>query len=226
MAYQENGADTSSKVVGVNYRNVVHAMFANPDYAARAVVALIDIGVHQHDISILIKDPPPNWDENLTSSELLEQATEGLTVTTGHDAAVGAAKGAAIGLGVGALAAVAALAIPGVGLVIGGGALATAAGGALAAGAAGAVSGAVYGYLRDQGIDDSVALAVEGDYQKGGALVSVTTPSGEITADTVNKVLAKYQDQWYMVHTREEEDSRASETGERVYGPYPPKPVL
>jgi hypothetical protein len=222
MAYQDNH-DPVTDASSVSYRSVVHAMFRDPEFAAKAVGALVDTGVDPHDISILIKDAPPGWNPKITGPDLLDQATKGLTTTTGKDAAIGAMAGAGIGLGLGSIAALAALAIPGVGLVIGGGALLTAIAGAVGVSAAGAVSGAVYGFLKDQGTDETLAMAAEQDFQKGGALVSVTSPSGNVSTDTVNKVLAKYQEDWYMVHQKEEEDTREVESGTRVYIPFPPR---
>lgn len=204
------------------YRSVAHAVFHDPNNAARAVGALLDLGINPYDVSILMKNPPEGWNEHTTGNDLKDMATDGITTTTAHDAGVGAMKGTGIGLGVGALAAVAALTIPGVGLVIGGGALAAGIGATLAAGAAGAISGAVYGSLRDQGVDEHLARAAEKDFDQGAAIVSVTTPSNDVGADVVESTFAKYHDSSYMAGEREEVDTREDVNGRRIYGPYPP----
>lgn len=181
-----------------SYRNVIHAMFQNRDTAARAAAALMDQGVQGSDISVMLKEMP--GDTNLEgSNEIMSHAETGITVTTPEDALAGATKGAGIGLGLGVLASIAALTLPGVGLVLGGGALAAGVGATLATGAAGAVSGAAYGYLKDQGVTEDQAKQIEDDVRKGGALVSVISPSGEVSTETVEQILSKYQDQWYPV---------------------------
>lgn len=119
-------------------------------------------------------------------------AKQGLSTTTPGDAASGAAKGAAWGLGIGILAALASIAIPGFGLVAGGGALATAIGGAAGATAAGAISGGVYGYLKDQGVPDHVAVDYNKTYEAGGAILAVHVPSGDVDEATARELLNKY----------------------------------
>lgn len=175
-------------------RQILHASFSNPDLAARAVGALLDHGVDARDVSVYAHELPAHWSETTMDSESVEKvATNGITVTTGQDAAVGAAKGAGVGLGVGALAAIASLAVPGVGMVIGGGALATAIAGAAGATAAGAVAGGAMGYLQDQGVMPEHVEAINANLVSGGALVSVSVPSNNVNADTVQQIFAKYE---------------------------------
>jgi len=119
-------------------------------------------------------------------------AKQGITVTTAGDAGIGAAKGAGWGLGIGAVAALVSLFIPGVGLVIGGGALATAIGAAAAATGAGAVAGALTGYLKDQGFEEQDSKRVEEVVAGGGALLSVTLPSGNVEAPQAWEIIEKY----------------------------------
>jgi len=119
-------------------------------------------------------------------------AKQGLSTTTPGDAASGAAKGAAWGLGIGILALLASIAVPGFGLVAGGGALATAIGGAAGATAAGAISGGVYGYLKDQGVPDHVAVDYNKTFEAGGAILAVHVPSGNVDEATAREVLDKY----------------------------------
>jgi len=189
-------------------------MFKTTDAAARAAAALMDQGVHASDISVMVKDMPQTEDTE-TSKEVLDHAETGITVTTPEDALAGATKGAGVGLGLGVLASIAALTVPGFGLVLGGGALATGIGATLATGAAGAVSGAVYGYLKDQGVTEDQAKQIEDDVRQGGALVSVITPSGNASTELVEQVLSKYQDQWYSVGSGR---MAPSENYERVDG--------
>lgn len=132
----------------------------------------------------------PGFDPNDIDPERV--AKEGLTTTTGADAAAGAAKGAGWGLGVGILAAIAALVVPGFGVVIGGGALATAIGGALATTGAGAVAGAATGYLKDQGMSEHVVASYDDALRNGGALLAVTVPSGNIGETEARQILDKY----------------------------------
>lgn len=132
-------------------------------------------------------------DEDLEKAQKNDlSAKSGLSTTTGGDAAAGAAKGAGVGVVVGILAGLAALFLPGIGLVIGGGALATAVGAAVGTVGAGAVAGAVTGYLKDQGVEDSVAQDYQRSLEAGGALLEVSLPSGKLDEITAREVLAKY----------------------------------
>lgn len=189
-------------------RAVVHAMFPEPNMAARALGALLDIGVQANDVSVMVKDLPPDLAAQVSGKGLLNQASDGITLTTPKDAAAGAVKGVGVGLGLGVLAALATIVVPGVGIVVGGGVLASALGATAAAGAAGAVAGAVVGYLKDQGVDDSLAYEVQGDFERGGALVSVSTPSGEASVEDIEAIMSKYKDYSYLVEAREIADAR------------------
>ncbi len=120
------------------------------------------------------------------------EAKSGISTTTAADAEVGAAKGAVVGLGVGAIAALASLAIPGVGLVIGGGALATAIAGAAATTGAGAIAGAVTGYLKDQGVDQKLAMEYVETVKSGGTMLSIQVPSLKVDETQARAILDKY----------------------------------
>lgn len=168
----------------------IYACFVDADTATKAVGALLDHGVRPNDISVLVKDG-----QNPTATlegEPQKSAEHGITVTTAADAGAGAAKGTGVGLGVGVLAALAAVAIPGVGLVLGGGALAIALAGVAGAGVAGAVAGGITGLLKDQGVSEGQALHYNDRILAGGSLVSVYTPSNDVTAETVMAIFAKY----------------------------------
>jgi len=119
-------------------------------------------------------------------------AKHGISTTTPEDADEGAVKGAGIGLGVGVAAALASLLVPGVGFVIGGGALASAIGGAALAAGAGAVAGGVTGYLKEQGVPGDAAQRYHGTVEGGGAVLSVSLPSGDVDQATAETVLSKY----------------------------------
>ena len=175
-------------------RQTIHASYRNPDDAARAVAALMDHGVPSADISVYVKNRPASWDEDKeTGYDVVKSAEGGITTTTAGDAAAGGLKGAGVGLGVGILAGLAAVTIPGIGLVLGGGALATALAGAAATTAAGALAGGAYGFLADQGIQPEVVTRLATTVDEGGALVSVTTPTANMTHEAIEAVLAKYE---------------------------------
>lgn len=134
---------------------------------------------------------------DIDESERIENAAKrGISVTTGQDAAAGAAKGAGIGLGVGVLAGIAALAVPGIGTVAGTGLLASAIGtaiaGAVGTTAGGAIAGGVAGYLKDQGVEGSVADRYNQTVIGGGALLAVSLPSNNVDVATGQALLEKY----------------------------------
>lgn len=161
----------------------LYAKFSDLQLAERAVGALLDHGVAKIDISLV--GPPDGTDHD-------QRAKRGVTVTTGKDAACGAAEGAGLGLAVGALAALASLLIPGFGLVMGGGALATAAAAAAGTSAAGAIAGGVAGFLHDQGMDATAAHNFASAVESGGAIVEVAAPSGDVAIEAVHHLLSKY----------------------------------
>ena len=119
-------------------------------------------------------------------------AKHGLSTTTGADAGTAAIEGGAWGLGVGAVAALASLLIPGVGIVIGGGALATAIAGLVATTGAGAVVGAITGYLKDQGVEEHVAMNYGETVKGGGAILAINVPSGDVDEVLARQLLEKY----------------------------------
>ncbi|MBV8280815.1 MAG: hypothetical protein JO347_01980 [Candidatus Eremiobacteraeota bacterium] len=159
----------------------IFAAFGEPAQAEQAAGALLDRGAKPVDISIVIG----NVDHT-------EQSIDGVTTTTAADAGVGAVKGAGWGAGVGVVAALASLFIPGVGLVVGSGALAT----AIAAGAAtlvgGAITGGIVGLLVDQGVSAEQAATYQRIVTGGGAILTLSMPSGELRRDDVDDVVAKY----------------------------------
>lgn len=160
----------------------LYAAFSDYKMAEKAVGALLDHGMRKEDIS-LISNAPGNHESH---------AENGITTTTGADAAAGAAKGAGIGLAVGALGALASLLIPGFGLVTGGGALATALGAAAGTTAGGAVAGGMTGYLQDQGVEEVAAVDYEEAVKRGGAVVELHLPSNDVGSLQAEQLLNKY----------------------------------
>lgn len=172
-------------------RQSVYASFATREMVERATGALLDHGVRAEDISVIVYENDRDRTETDPGHNVEKMAEHGITVTTSGDAAAGAAKGAGVGLGAGALAGLVALVVPGFGLVLGGGALALAIGGMVGATAAGAVAGGVTGYLKDQGVPDDHAH----EYTTGSpaaCIIGVSTPSNEVSTQTVMEVLNKY----------------------------------
>lgn len=200
---------------------IVQAMFRSPDVASDAIGALLDAGAFASDISVLLKDIPPNWQGYITSAHVLEHAKSGITVTTPHDAAVGAIKGAGYGLGIGALAAIASITIPGVGFILGGGLLGTALAATAATGVAGALAGGVVGYLKDQGVDEDMVQVIESDLNLGGALVTIIAPSGDVDRQTAEGILSKYTEQGLRLMHSEVQDYAKETPGSGVNQEYP-----
>jgi len=168
---------------------------ANNDAALRA--ANYNTGLANDNTRL--NDATPGMDYDDTRSGVVDddadddlKAKTGISTTTASDAGAGAVKGTAIGAGVGVAAALAALFIPGVGLVVGGGALAAALGGVAASAGAGAIAGGVFGYLKDQGMEDEVATRYSDTIEAGGAILAVTVPSGDCTEAEAQQVLNKY----------------------------------
>lgn len=190
----------------------LYATFSDIDSAERAAGALLDYGVRPENLSLVKKHyatgtGPTDQESAVYSADARtydnlaaddqeydpeEAAKTGLTSTTAEDAGSGAVKGAGVGLGVGAVAALASIFIPGFGLIIGGGALAIALGGMAATTGAGAIAGAVTGYLKDQGMAGELAEQYGTMVAEGGALLSVTVPSGEVDEATARSILGKY----------------------------------
>jgi len=168
------------------------ASFPDYDLAAQAVAAFIDHGVNKDQVHLMTQSVPAEYN-TARNDDALDQAEHGLTVTTPDDAKIGAEKGLGIGLGVGVLAGLAALAVPGFGLVVGGGALAIAAAGAAGATAAGGLAGAVTGYLRDQGADDTVTRQVTDWLTAGNVVINVNMNPETMTQSEANALVLKYR---------------------------------
>ncbi|MFN8613760.1 MAG: hypothetical protein U0931_39865 [Vulcanimicrobiota bacterium] len=161
----------------------LYSSFQDYKMAEKAVGALLDHGVPKENITLIGPADGKNHEKH---------AEQGITTTTGADAASGAAKGAGAGLVAGALGALASLFIPGFGLVTGGGALATALASAAGATAAGAVAGGVAGFLQDQGVDQMAAQDYQKAIEHGGALVEISTPAKDVSQNDIQEILTKY----------------------------------
>lgn len=167
------GYDTTGSVAG---RNV--AVYDNPGVTSAA-----------GDMNPLDQGGP---DSAASQGNVETAAKHGISTTTPEDAGEGAVKGTGIGLGVGILASLAALTIPGVGLVLGGGALAAALGATALTAGAGAIAGGATGYLKEQGIPAEAADRYHGTVTGGGAVLSLSIPSGKVDQGTAEEILAKY----------------------------------
>ena len=183
-------------------QETLYAAFADYRNAQKASGALLDRGMRAEDLSVVATTGA--YDENTADADHVERtAKTGVTTTTGHDAAKGAAKGAGVGAAVGAAALVASLFIPGLGLVTGAGALATALGALAGTTAAGAAVGAIGGYLKDQGVPHDVATRYEDAVNRGGAIIAVTLPSGNVDRTSAQEILLKYDANDLNSYTRQ-----------------------
>ncbi len=172
-------------------QETLYASFADYRNAQKASGALLDRGVRREDLTVVLTTGA--YDGEAPSPEAVERtAKAGVTTTTGGDAARGAAKGAGVGAVVGAAAAITSLFIPGLGLVTGAGALATALGALVGTTAAGAAVGAIGGYLKEQGVPPAAAARYEDTVNKGGAIIAVALPSGDVDRVGAEEILLKY----------------------------------
>jgi hypothetical protein len=175
----------------------LYATFVDSAQAEKAAGALLDYGVRKEDLSLVTNNDRFNYDDDDDtvadhSGETERDAKTGISTTTAEDAGVGAAKGAGLGLAVGIVAGLASIFVPGFGLVYGGGALASAIGAAVATTAAGAVAGGVTGYLKDQGVEETVANLYNQNLRNGGALLQVDLAGGNVDSVTAAGIVAKY----------------------------------
>lgn len=175
--------------------STIYSSFADCNDAQRAVGALLDHGASKDDIDLVANEKytaRENADSHHEHGARDAGAKEGITVTSGSDAASGAVKGAGVGLAVGVAAGLVSMLIPGVGLVIGAGALATAAAAAAGTAAAGAVAGGITGYLVDQGVPANAAKNYQDIVKNGGALLALRVPSKNLSEVDAMEILAKY----------------------------------
>ena len=161
------GAETSTETGAVNY---IEQPGASPSAAVKGTL-----------------NPTSSVD---TPENVAAVANSGITVTTGQDAAAGAAVGTGVGLVAGLIAAAAAITIPGFGLVLAGGTLAAAAAATVATTAAGAVAGGVTGYLRDMGMPEHAAVKASERLMEGDYLIAIASEAAKY--DSIKQTLVKY----------------------------------
>jgi uncharacterized membrane protein len=173
--------------------NNIIAYFKDVKQAEKSLGAMCDHGVEKDHLSLTTSES--NLEELYTTKAAQEarEKTKGVTTTTANDAATGALKGTGIGLGVGALGALASVFIPGYGLVFGSGALMTASLAAVGTGAGGGVAGAVTGYLKDQGLDESLVGEYKEALDNAGAVVGVEVVEDTVSPGKVKEILKKYE---------------------------------
>lgn len=174
--------------------STLYASFADAHLAEKALGALLDHGAKKEDLTAMF---PAGYLREDSDKTAVEQATDGITTTTGADAASAAGKGAGAGLVVGAIAALASLVIPGFGIVTGGGALATALAGLAGTTVGGAIAGGVAGYLQDQGVPEKIALDSEKALKNGNAIVIVSYPTGDLGEFEIREIFNKYSAETY-----------------------------
>lgn len=175
--------------------SIIYSSFADWNDAKRAVGALLDHGALKDDIDLVANEKyslSENGGEHTVSEKIDGAAKQGVTVTSGSDAASGAVKGAGVGLAVGVAAGLISILVPGVGIVIGAGALATAAAAAAGTTAAGAIAGGMTGYLADQGVPTDAAKSYQETVKNGGALLALRVPSHDLSETDAFAILAKY----------------------------------
>ena len=197
-----NTAGTSTGAYGTEgtaagYSAADPALGVNPALGTGAGVAGRNVGVYDNPATATTTGDINPMDQGGTDSAAAQgdvetAAKHGISTTTPEDAGSGAVKGTGIGLGVGILASLAALTIPGVGLVLGGGALAAALGATALTAGAGAIAGGATGYLKEQGVPADAAERYHGAVTNGGAVLSVSIPSGKVDQATAESVLSKY----------------------------------
>lgn len=149
-------------------KNVLYASFADAPRAEKAVSELLDRGADRNDITVMFQE---GYNQGKRRQNQPADQTE---------------TGAEWGAGIGLIAGLASVVIPGFGLVVGAGAAALITAGATAGGA---VIGGVAGYLTEQGMDREQADQYAGVIQKGGAVLTVATPSGKLQQDGARQVL-------------------------------------
>jgi uncharacterized membrane protein len=165
--------------------------FSDVQRAADAMAALMDHGVAAESMDLVADSTYGEMLVKRKHNKHVDKATDGITTTTGADAAEGAKTGGVIGIAAGIVAGVASLIIPGFGIVVGGGALATAIAAAVGTGAAGAAAGGVTGFLKDMGAEEKVAVDMNDVIKNGGGVLSVTVSHSGETG--VREILAKYR---------------------------------
>jgi hypothetical protein len=163
-------------------KDMVTALFDDRHDAEKAYSALLDAGIREDDLSIVMSDETRGRhysDGGQRETEMGNKATEG--------AGVGGAVGGTIGGIAGAIAAAAApVVFPGIGIVLSGPLAA-----ALAGAGAGGLGGSIVGGLVGAGIPEERVKHYETGIREGSILLgaSARTPAD---ADTISDVFKRY----------------------------------
>ncbi|MCC2669899.1 MAG: hypothetical protein K0Q72_2370 [Armatimonadetes bacterium] len=169
--------------------NRVTAVFDNRSQAERAIAALRQLGITDHQVSVVSQHGD---DATVTGSGTVAHDAGAHDDGTGERIGKGALAGAATGT----LFGLAALAIPGVGPFITAGWLASAlgvTGGAMAAGAiVGGTSGALAGLFAKAGYDEHEAHYYGTAVERGDVVVAVDTSGTVVSAAEVRSIMSQY----------------------------------
>ena len=155
-------------------------LFDTQNQAESAVRELEDMGISEHDLSIVAGRHAEGETRTFDHVEH-DKAEEGLSK--------GAARGGLVGGGAGLLAGLGMLAIPGLGPVVAAGWLISTAVGAAAGAVAGGATGGLLGALKDAGVSDGDAHVYAEGVRRGGSLVSARVD--EADAPRVEALLAR-----------------------------------
>lgn len=180
-------------------QNVAVGVFRDQADAQRAIRELKQMGFTDEQIGVASKHEG--------------DFPEGTEMAEGSQAATGAGIGAATGLGVGGLWGLGIMAgvLPAIGPAIAGGALAT----LLTSAAAGAATGGLLGALAGMGIPEDEAEYYEGEFERGGTIITVRA---DHRFDEARQVLQQFGA--YDVHSQQasgqEVSGRATSSGFRA----------
>lgn len=138
--------------------------------AAAAVNALVDAGIADEDLSLIVS----------AVDDQLVPGARAVESEPGSGSGTGAGIGGVVGGGAGLLAGLGVIAIPGVGPVVAAGWLATTAIGALAGAAAGAATGGIIDALTDSGVSERHANVYAEGIRRGGSLVTARVDNDRV----------------------------------------------
>ena len=144
-------------------KTTISRLYDRYEDAAAAVNALVDAGIADEDLSLIVS----TVDDRQVPRDIHVEESD-----ASSGAGTGAGIGGVVGGGAGILAGLGMLAIPGVGPVVAAGWLAATAAGALAGAAAGAATGGIIGALTDSGVSESEAHVYAEGIRRGGSLVT------------------------------------------------------
>jgi hypothetical protein len=169
--------------------------------AQRVLLDLRSAGVPEEDISLIANGGD--------RSQIVPDATDGVSTGAGIGAALGGGAGLLAGLGV--------IAIPGVGPIITAGWLAATLTGMVAGGVAGAAAGGIVEILVGSGVDESDAHVYAESIRQGGSLIVVRTD--ELRRAVAETVLDKHPSVT-ISDRRSQYESEGWEGFDEKQGPY------